>query len=359
MTGPIHRTGPHTDEATLVEAARRGSDDAFAQIVARHRPDVRLHCYRMLGSLEEAEDMTQETLLRAWQALGRYEGRAGVRTWLHRIATNACLDLLTRRQRRRRLLTAAGGGPDVPAAVAVPWLQPYPDSLLDEAADPATAAVTRETVELAFIAALQFLPDAQRAALILRDILGWPATECAQLLGTSVPAVTSAVQRARARMRERLGPDRSRWRSGTTLTDHEAAVLNRYMKAIETADDHAIASLLAPAARVSHQPGAGGHHGTEPTWYAGRDTILDRWAPALHGPHNIRMRMLATAANRRPAAATYIHIPGYPGFQPFSLSVVAIEDGLVTELTQFGPDLFALFHLPTTLDLPVGPPGEE
>ncbi|RVX43313.1 RNA polymerase sigma-70 factor (ECF subfamily) [Nonomuraea polychroma] len=356
MTWSSDHTGAHMGEAELVEAARRGDDDAFAQIVARYRPDLRLHCYRMLGSLEEAEDMTQETLVRAWQALGRYEGRAGVRTWLHRIATNACLDLLARQQRRRRLL-AESGASQVPAAAAVPWLQPYPDSLLDQVTEPATAAVTRETVELVFIAALQFLPDAQRAALILRDILGWPATECAQLLGVSVAAVTSAVQRARTKLRERLGPDRSQWTGSTTLTDREAAVLNRYMKAIETADDHAIASLLAPTVRVSHQAGAGGHYGTEPMWYTGRETILARWAPALHGPHNLRMRMVATAANRQPAAATYIHIPGDPVYRPFSLSVVAIDNGFLTELAQFGPDLFPLFHLPATLDPPTGRPA--
>jgi RNA polymerase sigma-70 factor (ECF subfamily) len=154
------------DEAALVRAARSGDDAAFGQLVAHYRRDLRLHCYRMLGSLDESEDMAQETLLRAWQALGRYEGRSSIRTWLHRIATNACLDLLARQRRRRRLLVP-GGEVDVPAAVAVPWLQPYPDSLLDEAADPgpepATTAVTRETVELAFIAALQFLPETQRA----------------------------------------------------------------------------------------------------------------------------------------------------------------------------------------------------
>jgi RNA polymerase sigma-70 factor (ECF subfamily) len=353
MTGP----GGDTDEAELIAAARGGDDDAFARLAARHRPDLRLHCYRMLGSLDDAEDMTQETLLRAWQSLGRYEGRAGVRTWLHRIATNACLDLLARQRRRRRLLES-GGGPDAPAAVAVPWLQPYPDGLLDQVADtatgPAAAAVTRETVELAFIAALQFLPDAQRAAFILRDLLGWPAAECAHLLGVSVAAVTSAVQRARSRLRDRLGPDRSQWRRGTELTEHEAAVLNRYMHAIETADHRAIAGLLAPAARVSHQPGAGGHHGTDPVWYTGRDTILERWAPALHGPHKVRMRMLPTVANRQPAAATYVHIPGDPVCRPFSLSVVTVEDGLLTELAQFAPGLFRQFGLPDTLDPPAG-----
>jgi RNA polymerase sigma-70 factor, ECF subfamily len=362
VTRPSASTGPNVaEEADLVRAARGGEDAAFAQLVASHRPDLRLHCYRMLGSLEESEDMVQETLLRAWQAIGRYEARAAMRTWLHRIATNACLDLLARQQRRRRLLMAApADDTDVPAPVAVSWLQPYPDSLLDEAADtvaePATAAVTRETVELVLIAALQFLPDAQRAALILRDMLGWPATECAQLLDLSVPAVNSALQRARTTLRGRLGTDRSQWRRNTNVTAQETTLLNRYMRAIETADDQALATLLAPTARVSHQPGAGGQYGTEPIWYAGRATILQRWAPALHGPHPIRMRMLATRANRQPAAATYIHIPGEPAYRAFSLSVVTIHEGVLTDLAQFGPELFPAFRLPDALPLHASPP---
>ncbi|GIH95141.1 RNA polymerase subunit sigma-70 [Planobispora siamensis] len=348
------RGGADASEADLVAAARGGDDAAFGHLVARHRVDLRLHCYRMLGSLDEAEDMVQETLLRAWQGLGGYEARAGLRTWLHRIATNACLDLLKRHSRRRRLLA---GGPQVPAAVAVPWLQPYPDGLLDgvpdAAADPAGAVVSRETVELAFVAALQFLPDGQRAALILRDVLGWPAAECARLLGVSVAAVTSSVQRARTGLRERLGPDRARWRRATALTDHESAVLERYMRAIEAADHRALADLLAPDARVSHQPGAGGHHGAEPIWYGGRATILERWAPVLHGPYGMSLRMTATAANRQPAAATYIRIPGDERYRAFSLSVVTVEDGLLTELAQFGPELFPYFRLPAVL----APPG--
>lgn len=361
MTQPTDTTDSNADEeAHLVGAARGGDDTAFGQLAARYRPDLRLHCYRMLGSLEESEDMVQESLLRAWQAIGRYEGRSSLRTWLHRIATNACLDLLARRQRRRRLLmSATGDDTGLPAAVAVPWLQPYPDSLLDEAVDtapdPATAAVTRETVELAFIAALQLLPDTQRAALILRDVLGWPATECAQLLDLSVPAVNSALQRARTKLRDRLGSDRAQWRRATDLTDHEITVLNRYMHAIEHADDQALANLLAPTARVSHQPGAGGHHGPAPVWYTGRANILARWAPALHGSHPIRMRMLATRANRQPAAATYIHIPGEPDYRAFSLSVVTIDEGFLTELAQFGPELFPAFKLPNTLPLHAGP----
>jgi RNA polymerase sigma-70 factor, ECF subfamily len=362
VTRPSGSTGPHAaEEADLVRAARGGDDAAFAQLVARHRPDLRLHCYRMLGSLEESEDIVQETLLRAWQAIGRYEARAGIRTWLHRIATNACLDLLARQRRRRQLVMAApADDADMPAPVAVPWLQPYPDRLLDEAADtaaePATAAVTRETVELALVAALQFLPAAQRAALILRDVLGWPATECAQLLDLSVPAVNSALQRARTTLRDRLGTERSQWRRNTNVTPQETTLLNRYMHAIETADDQALTTLLAPTARVSHQPGAGGHYGTEPIWYAGRATILERWAPALHGQHTIRMRMVATRANRQPAAAAYILIPGEPAYRAFSLSVVTINEGLLTDLAQFGPELFPAFRLPDTLPLHTSPP---
>ncbi|GAA3381796.1 RNA polymerase subunit sigma-70 [Cryptosporangium minutisporangium] len=357
MTRPSGPIDPSTaEDAALADAAGRGDDAAFAQLAARYRADVQLHCYRMLGSLEDSEDVTQETLLRAWKAIGGYEGRSGVRTWLHRIATNACLDVLARQQRRRRLLTLASGNePLPPAAVAVPWLQPYPDHLIGDPADtspePATATVTRETVELTFIAALQLLPDAARAALILRDVLGWPATECAQALGLSVPAVNSALQRARAKLRTRLGPDRSQWRRSTDLTEQETALLHRYMRAIEAADDQALAALLAPAARVSHQPGAGGHHGTEPVWYAGRATILESWAPVLHSSPALRLRMRAARANRQPAAATYLHVPGESAYRAFSLSVVTMQDGLLTELAQFGPELFPAFGLPDALPL--------
>lgn len=316
-------------EGELVEAARQGDGAAFGELVGRYRADLRLHCYRMLGSLDESEDMTQETLLRAWQAIGGYEGRAGLRTWLHRIATNACLDLLNRQQRRRRLLDT-----EAPPGVAVPWLQPYPDSLIEE------SAVSRETVELAFVAALQFLPDAQRAALILRDVLGWSAAECAKVLGVSVPAVNSSLQRARVRMRERLGPDRSQWRRSPEVK--EAELLKRYMQAIESADDHAIAALLAPGARVGHQPGAGGHVGAEPVWYAGRETILEAWAPALRG---VSMRMLATRANRQPAVATYLRVPGEAAYRAFSLTVLTIEEGLITELAVFGAELLGAVQL--------------
>ncbi|GII04387.1 dihydrofolate reductase family protein [Planobispora takensis] len=172
------------------------------------------------------------------------------------------------------------------------------------------------------------------------------------LLGVSVAAVTSSVQRARAGLRDRLGPDRARWRRGPALTDHETAVLERYMRAIEAADHRALADLLAPGARVSHQPGAGGHHGAEPIWYGGRAAILERWAPVLHGPYGMSLRMTPTAANRQPAA-TYIRVPGDGHYRAFSLSVVTVEGGLLTELAQFGPELSPYFRLPGVLT----PPG--
>jgi RNA polymerase sigma-70 factor (ECF subfamily) len=196
-----------------------GSDDiAFTAMAERHRRELQVHCYRMTGSLEESEDLVQETFLRAWRARRGFRGRASLRTWLYRIATNACLDALERRPAR---VLAADVAPADPAApdlreVDLPWLQPYPDALLDaipdQGAGPAAAAEAKETIELAFMAAIQHLPPRQRAALILRDVLGWPARETAAILETTVAAANSALQRARATLRDRLPAARSEWR---------------------------------------------------------------------------------------------------------------------------------------------------
>ena len=183
-------------------------DGGFVREVERHRRELQLHCYRMLGNLEESEDMVQETMLRAWRRRATLEGRASLRAWLYRIATNACLDVLRRRPRR-----AGDHG-------SIPWLQPFPDELLEETAagdvQPETVNVARETVELAFLVAIQHLPPKQRAALILRDVLGWSARETASLLETSVASANSALQRARATLHEQLPAERAEWASAGT-----------------------------------------------------------------------------------------------------------------------------------------------
>lgn len=343
--------------SAVVEAARAGDEGAFGRLVERFRPELQLHCYRMLGSLDDAEDAVQDVLVRAWRALAGFEGRSSVRTWLYRIATRACLARRTRDRRRRGLLAATTvvDGVAVPLALTVPWLQAYPDALLDAVAardpDPASRLASRETVEIAFVTALQHLPEGQRAALVLRDVLGWPATRCADALDSTVPAVNSALQRARTTLRSLLGSDRDDWRavSSARVSGEERALVRHYVDAIERADDAAIAALLRPDVVVGHQPGAGGHDATEPGWYAGRDEVIAAWAPALHSAQPLEMRMVEVWANRRPAVASYVRLPGTDQHRPFGLALLRVEDGQVAEVTNLTTDQFPAFGLPRTL----------
>jgi RNA polymerase sigma-70 factor, ECF subfamily len=305
---------------------------AFAEEADRYRGELKVHCYRMLGSVQDAEDLVQETFLKAWRGLETYRGPATFRAWLYKIATNACLDQLDRR-------VPVPADPSAPA-VAVPWLQPCPDRLLDE------HVVARETVELAFLAAVQHLPARQRAVLVLRDVAGWPAREVADCLATTVPSVNSALQRARETMRTRLPARRADWSAASTAAERE--VVERYMAALESADDTALASLLAEDVRCAQAPWAGGNMSGDPVWYSGRDIVLAGWQPVLHGPDRREFRCVATRANGSPAVATYVGLPGGDVFEPFGLSVLSIVDGVVTEITVYGADLYPLFDLPAS-----------
>ncbi|GAA5041323.1 RNA polymerase sigma-70 factor (ECF subfamily) [Thermocatellispora tengchongensis] len=317
---------------------------AFAELFERHRGELRVHCYRMLGSYDEAEDLVQETFLRAWKNLPGFEGRSTVRAWLYRIATNACLDVLD--GRARRVLPQDLSGPydpdaDLPPRTDIPWLQPFPDHLLDQ---PETAAEARETIELAFLAAIQHLPPRQRAVLILRDVLGWPARETAALLDASVASVNSALQRARATMREHLPERRTDWAPAAEPSHGERAVLRRYMAAVERADLAAVAALLAEDVRAAMPP--------FPMWYRGREavmaTLTTSWDPA--SPHYTgRFRLLPTRANGHPAAGVYLRGPGETAYAPAAISVLRVEDGRIAEMTAFHtPALFPAFALPAT-----------
>ena len=274
-----------------------------------------------------------------------------MRTWLYRIATNACLGRRARDRRRRRLLAAGTvvDGLAAPVAATVPWLQPCPDELLDQVAarepDPAATVASRETVEVAFVAALQHLPERQRAVLVLRDVVGWPADRCAAALDTTVPAANSALQRARATLRARLGPDARDWTARIPPAGEDRTLVRRYIDALERADDEAIAALLAPDAVVSHQPGAGGHDGAEPAWYGGIATILEGWAPALHDPA-LDMRLREVRANRQPGAASYVRLPGTDVHRAFAVTLLRVEGGRVVEVVNFTPDRVAAFGLP-------------
>jgi RNA polymerase sigma-70 factor (ECF subfamily) len=337
------------EERAVVAAAQAGDQAAFAGLVERHRPELQVHCYRMLGSWQESEDLVQETFLRAWRGRQSYQGRSTFRAWLYRIATNACLDFLARHPRRplARQVTPEPSLAQAPPA-AIPWLQPYPDRLLDQVApseaEPDAVVVAKETIELAFLAAIQHLPPRQRAVLLLRDVLGWSAKETAALLEVSVAAVKSALQRARPTLRNHLPPRRGEWAPSSAPTAEERVLLQRYMNAMEGADVAALAALLAEDARMTMPLLA--------LWYEGRQAIVtlmagvfDPGSPDYQG----RLRVVLTGANRQPAAALYVRRPGDSEYRWLSLVVLRVEDGEVVEITGFVSDLFAAFGLPPTL----------
>jgi RNA polymerase sigma-70 factor (ECF subfamily) len=317
-------------------AAFVGDEAAFAALTERHRRELHVHCYRMLANFEEAEDAVQETLLRAWRGREGFDG-ANVRAWLYRIATNVCVDLRRRSARRVR---------QVESFAEIPWLQPYPDRLLDEVAppdeEPDAVVVERETISLAFLAALQVLPPRQRAALVVRDVLGWPAQETATLLETSVAAANSALQRARSTMQAHLPSRRVEWPTPEPTAD-ERELLDRFIDAHERCDAAAAVAISAPDLRISMPP--------DMMVFDGLPTIrplLERaFGPARDGD----WRLVPTRANRMPTAASYLRRPGDSEFRAFKLDVLRVENGAVVEITTFGRVLFPAFGLPPVLDL--------
>jgi RNA polymerase sigma-70 factor, ECF subfamily len=319
--------------------------DAFAALTEPHRRALQLHCYRMLGSYEDSEDLVQETLLRAWRARHGFEaeGPSSFRAWLYRIATNACIDALAKRPKRVMPHDVApASDPEVvpPEEPDVPWLQPYPDRLLASDDDePDAVVVQKETIELAFIAAIQHLPPRQRAVLLLRDVLGFSAKEAASLLETSVAAANSALQRARRTLRERLPRRRLDWTPSSELSAQERALLQRYMDAQLRGDAAALDAVLREDARVSFPP--------LPLWYDGREPF--RKAAERHAAPG-DYRFVPTGANMQPAAAIYLRRPGDTAFRPLALEVLRIEGGQVVEIVDFGQlGLFAAFDLPAAL----------
>ena len=343
-------------DSTVGPDAHDAERSSFEELFALYRPELHVHCYRMLGSFDDAEDLVQQTFLRGWQHRAGYTERSAVRAWLYRIATNACLDFLARQRRAlpQALVPSTGDSLESVPPVAISWLQPYPDSVLanvsSHAPGPDDVAIARETIELAFLVAIQQLQPRQRAVLILRDVLGWSARETAAVLESSVASVNSVLQRARPRLRQHLPRRRLEWARSTEPTDEERAVLRRYMEAIERADDRALARLLRDDARVGHRPGAGGHAAPTPTWYSGRAAILAAWAPALHGPEALQFRMVETWANRQPAAASYVRrLDEDAEYRAFGLAILRIEDGLVADVSVFAPDAFPAFGLPASL----------
>jgi RNA polymerase sigma-70 factor (ECF subfamily) len=298
----------------------------------------------MLGSFDEAEEHVQEVFLRAWRTRDRFEGRSSPRTWLYRVATNACLDTLRRGARRAMPAPASGPAGQGPSVAAMPWVQPYPDSLLDEvAADqpgPESVAVSKETISLAFLAAIQLLPPRQRAVLILRDAASWPAAEVAGLLDMSVTAVNSALQRARATLRDQWPAGRLDWAPAAEPDSGQRRLLQRYIAAHEQADPEALIEMLREDVRLAISPQVG-------EWN-GRTDVGD----ALRGGMNSlgRWRLLPITANGQPGAAGYLRRPGETAFLPFVLAVLCFEDGRLADIAAFEqPSMFTAFGLPARL----------
>ena len=314
-----------------VTAAIAGDEPAFAALAERHRRELHVHCYRMLASFDEAEDAVQETFLKAWRGRSGFDGGPQFRAWLYRIATNVCLDMLRHSSRR----TAAGSHAEVP------WLQPYPDLLLEAAApndeQPEAMAISRETISLAFLAALQVLPPRQRAALIARDVLGWPASETAAALGTSVAAANSALQRARATMQSRLPSRRADW-SARDPSAEERELTEQFIAAHERLDAEAAMAIAARDLRVTMPP--------LPYCFDGAEAIRPLMADALAMGE---WRLIPVGANRMPAAASYLRRPGDSVFRAFKFDVMRIEAGMIAEITTFNADLFPVFGLELTL----------
>ncbi|MFF2073488.1 RNA polymerase subunit sigma-70 [Kitasatospora sp. NPDC058162] len=334
-------------DESLVDAVRASDQGAFSRLAEPYRHELQVHCYRMLGSVEDAEDAVQETYLRAWARLDSFAGRAPFRAWLYGIATHACLDAL-RRRRARVWSTDVSGPADPRGAPAppldVPWLQPYPDRLLAAPAppdaEPEAVVTAKETIELAFLAAIQRLPARQRAVLILRDVLDWSAKSTAASMGMTQAAVNSALQRAHATLAEHLPPDRADWTSAPSAD--EKALLGKLIAAWEQADTTALVGLLRADARFVMPP--------RPTWYAGRDDIEVFFRDHVFGELGTDWLLLPTAANHQPAFAMYRRAPGRPAHERFGIGVLRVEDGAVTEIATFRqPEVFASFALPATL----------
>jgi RNA polymerase sigma-70 factor (ECF subfamily) len=297
----------------------------------------------MLGSLEDAQDALQEAFLRAWKARATYRRDSTFRAWLYRITTNACLRILERRPRRLvpydAVPAAELGTRPVPPA-DLPWLQPYPDFLLDEGSEPEDAVVARETIELAFLAAIQHLPPRQRAVLILRDALEWSANETAAVLEMSVAAANSALQRARVTMAERLPATRLEWATAADAEEAERSLLQSYMEAFEGHDASQLVAILREDVRLAMPP--------HPTWYEGREAVAAFLAGVAFAPGSEAHRLVPTRANRQPAFGVY-RGEGSDA-RPFAINVVEIESGLVTDMHFFKyPELFPAFGLPDTL----------
>jgi RNA polymerase sigma-70 factor (TIGR02960 family) len=335
-------TGKANDEATLARA-RAGDEDAFRELTDPHRRELQLHCYRIVGSLQDAEDLVQETLLAAWRGLEGFEGRASVRAWLYRIATNRCLNMLRDRGRRPQEVPPMPA-PEPTRRTEPVWLEPYPDSLIEGVADssatPEGRYETRETVALAFVAALQQLPPRQRAVVVLRDVLGFKNAEIADMLETGEGSVKGALQRARATLRQRLG-DTDRDLAPLPNSTRERELLARFADAVESGDVDEVVALLTTDARLTMPP--------QPLEYQGHGAIaafLAHRAELRGAP----LRVVLTRANDQPAFGCYLPDPHAPIARPYGMIVLTLDGDAVSAITWFSDtSVFRHFGLPRTV----------
>jgi RNA polymerase sigma-70 factor (TIGR02960 family) len=327
--------------AELLARARAGDRDAFTTLVEPHRRELQVHCYRMLGSLQDAEDALQETLLAAWLGLDGFEGRSSVRTWLYRIATNRCLNLLRSAARRPSAAAALPvPAPDPTGLGEVPWLQPYPDDLLeglpDRAPGPEARYESREAISLAFVTAVQLLPPNQRAVLLLRDVLGYRASETAMILGLTEDAVTNALKRARARMDAARAP-----RPPAPGGPEERALLDRFVAAFTDSDVDALVSLMTGDAWVRMPPLPFEYRGTE---------AVRRFFTAIDAHRRQIGRMVPVRANGQPGWGEYVRDPVTGGLHLAGILTIALAGDRIYEITRFETTLAPYFALPRTLD---------
>jgi RNA polymerase sigma-70 factor (TIGR02960 family) len=323
-------------EAALIAAASAGDEAAFRDVAERYRRELHVHCYRMLGSIHDAEDALQETLLRAWRHLSGYEGRSTFRAWLYRIATNVCLAALSRR-----------GEPEAePVDDESIVLTPYPDDWLDElpsaAADPGARYDLHESVQLALLAAVQTLPPRQRAALLLRDVLGFSAKEVADLLGASTAGVNSALQRARATLDERRASGRLDLDRTRPPNDVQRSLVERYVEAWESVDIAGLVALLREDAVMTMPP--------DPAVFRGRQAILDFFSAVPAGGALDHIPLLPTRANRQPAVGAYLLDPEAGIYRPYGIMVLTLDGDSIAEITGCtDPSVFPLLGLPSEL----------
>src|SRR5262245_2255238 len=320
-------------EITAVAAAvRAGDESAFSALAERHRRELLVHCYRMLGSFQDAEDAVQDALLRAWRYRDSLKDGAPLRPWLYRVATNSCFDAIGRDPRRSALAArAASDAPEgaTPGPYEVAWLQPFPDARLESPAprdsEPEAVVLTRETIELAFLTLIQLLTPQQRAALILRDVLGWSAQETAELLETSVAAANSALQRARASLQTRFPKPKPEWPSDVDATAAERELVQKYVAACEQPDLAGFMSLIHQDA-VQRMP-------PQPEISVGREAIFRLLADSGFGTEDFgRLRCVTTRANRQPAVAVYVLQKGDTTYRALAVDVLRIEEGMISEI---------------------------